>query len=408
MNICGFSRVNYWHGIKGGMDLHGRLLSEGIAEQGHSVSIISTQHPHGTNYEEKNRVKIYYLENTVFGSRRNGWKKESVSKFIELNRQQPFDVIWSQSFDAFGITSFDKNSLKIPVIPTLHGSIEQEARTFRANLLTRIAKPQEIIKSFAGLLFSYIIAQRPLLSFSEKIIVVSNQVTEDIRKWYGPKIAKKCITILNGVDPSLFKPNREQRATIRRKYAIDDNEILLLTLGRLTHEKGHHLAVKALKQLINKGMHLKLLVVGDGKERGILQEMIFSDRIERDVIFTGQVDNRETVQYYNSADIFLMPTLTVEGLPFVLLEAMSCAKPVIASRMGGNTTVIEDTRNGLLVGPGKVDQLAERVRLLVNNQSLAKRISKEARETVLKRFSVDQMVGQTLQVMKEATNQILS
>ena len=289
----------------------------------------------------------------------------------------------------------------------MHGCIEQEAKTFRANISTKISKPQEIIKSFAGLLFSYLIAQRPLLSFSKRIIAVSNQVTEDIRKWYGQKIANECVTISNGVDTSIFKPDRGQRISIRRKYGIDDHEILLLTLGRVTHEKGHHVAIKALKQLINKDMNLKLLVVGDGKEREILQEIICRDRIEKDVIFAGQVDNRETVQYYNCADFFLMPTLTVEGLPFVLLEAMSCAKPVIASRIGGNTNVIEDTINGLLVDPGEVEQLTEKIRLLVNNQSLAKKISGAARETVLKRYSVDQMVSQTLQVMKEATNPIL-
>lgn len=187
MNICSFSRVNYWQGVKGGMDLHGKLLSEGMVNRGHNVSIISTRHPNGTKYEERNGVKIYYLENTIFGSRRKGWQRESVNKFFELHQYLPFDVIWSQSFDAFGLTRLDKSSLKMPVIPTLHGSIQQEARTFITNISSNFIKPKKIIKSFAGLFFSYFIAQRPLLYFSEKIITVSYQVTEDIRKWFGQR-----------------------------------------------------------------------------------------------------------------------------------------------------------------------------------------------------------------------------
>ncbi len=402
INICCFSRTNYWHGIKGGMDLHGKLLSEGIAGRGHEVSIISTRHPSGMEHEERNGVKIYYLKNTVFGSRRKGWQRESVDKFFELHRGQAFDVIWSQSFDAFGLTSLAKRSLKIPVISTLHGSIQQEFRTFKTNILSNFKKPQRIISSLAGLFFSYLIAQKPMLILSDKVITVSDRVNEDIKKWYGQKLVNKCITISNGVDTSIFKPDHGQRISIRRKYGIDDNDILLLTLGRITNEKGHHLAIEALRQLKPQNLSVKLFIVGDGEKADALKESTRREGLERYVLFTGQVDNKDTAQYYNSADIFLMPTLTIEGLPFVLLEAMSCAKPVIASDIGGNATVIENDKNGLLVAPGKVKQLTDKIRLLMDDQNLANALSESARTTVLKYFSIDQMVEHTLRVMEEA------
>lgn len=382
------------------MDLHGKLLSEGLVRRGHNVSIISTRHPNGKEHEERNGVRLHYLKNTIFGSRRKGWQKESVKKFLKSHRQQAFDVIWSQSFDAFGLTCSDRRSIRIPIIPTLHGSIQQEARTFRTNMLSRILKPQKIIKSLGGLLFSYFVAQRPLLSFSDRIVTVSPQVTEDIRKWYGWKIAEKCVTVLNGIDTSHFRPDSQQRATIRGKYGIDDNDIVLLTLGRLTHEKGHHLAVEALTQLKAKDIYLKLLVVGDGEKREALQQRTRSDGAQRDVIFAGQVDNRETAQYYNSADIFLMPTLTVEGLPFTLLEAMSCGKPVIASEIGGNSFVIRNRKNGLLIAPGNVDQLMAEIQSLVADDKLAHELGLSARRTVLDAFTVEHMVEKTLDIMQ--------
>lgn len=384
------------------MDLHGKLLSEGVVKRGHNVSIISTKHPDGKEYEERNGVKIYYLKNTVFGSRRKGWRQESISKFLELHRDKPFDVIWSQSFDAFGAISMRKNLLNIPVILTLHGSIQQEFKTFLTNFFNNLKKPLKIFGSAAGLLYSYFLVQMPLLSLSDRVITVSAKVMEDIKKWFGSKIADKCEIVPNGIDVSLFKPDLEERKATREAYGIDEGETVLLTLGRLTLEKGHHLAVEALKQLRIENLDIKLLVVGTGNYSDNLLSKVKNAGLNDAVIFVGPVENRDTVKYYNSADIFLMPTLAVEGLPFVLLEAMSCCKPVIASRIGGITSAIEDGKNGLLTDPGECAQITDKIRLLLNDPGLANSLAKSAMRSVHKTLSVDRMVDKTQEIMKKA------
>jgi len=401
MNICLFSRVNYWQGIKGGMDLHGKLLSEGLVKRGHNVSIISTKHPDGKEDEERNGVKIYYLKNTVFGSRRKGWQKESTSKFLELHRHKPFDVIWSQSFDAFGVIRLKKNLLNIPLILTLHGSIQQEFKTFLTNFFNNFKKPLKIIGSVTGLLYSYFLVQRPLLFLSDTVITVSAKVMEDIKKWFGNKIIDKYEIVLNGIDVSLFKPDLKERMATREDYGIDERETVLLTLGRLNREKGHHLAIEALRQLRMQNMNVKLLIVGTGNYSDNLLSKVKNAALNDLVIFVGAVENKETAKYYNSADIFLMPTLTVEGLPFVLLEAMSCGKPVIASRIGGIASAIEDGKNGLLTDAGECAQLTDKIRLLINDPGLAKSLAESAMRTVHERFSVDRMVDKTQEIMKK-------
>lgn len=77
-----FPNVTLWHGIKGGMEIHGKLMSEGLVKKGHKVSVISTRHS-----EDKGGVKIYYLKNTVFGSRMINWGRESVKKILDLHRK---------------------------------------------------------------------------------------------------------------------------------------------------------------------------------------------------------------------------------------------------------------------------------------------------------------------------------
>ena len=407
MNVCGFSRVNYWQGIKGGMELHGKFLSEGLVSKGHQVTLLSTKHPHSKKFEEKNGVKIINLINTVFGSRRKGWSKESVKKFLELHENIPFDVIWSQSYDAYGLTLLKKNSLRIPVITILHGCAEQEIKTFIVNFFIRLRKPNKIIKSMLGLIFFYSFIQRKFLNFSDKIITVSQEVSESIRKIYGTKIAEKCFTVVNGVDTSIFKNETDQRIALRKKYKISKNDILLLTIGRITHEKGYHLAINALLHLKNQKINTKLMIVGKGEYLDQLKKEVKRKQLEKDVIFCGFIENDETVAYYNCADVILNPTLTSEGLSYVLLEAMACGKPVVASKIGGVNSIIKNCENGLLFDAGNSSQMAANIKLIINNPLLAEKISFSARKTILQNFSIETTIKNTLSIISKSAQKTL-
>lgn len=400
LNICCFSRVNYWHGIKGGMDLHGRLLSEGLVRRGHEVSMMSTRHPNGAKEIDKNGVRFFFLPNTVYGSRRKGWGIQSLTKMLSLDHQTPFDLIWSQSFDAFGCRHLRRNHSKPNIVATLHGCIEQEILTFKRNLPIQLKTPVNIVKALAALAFSFFAVQRPLLSLCSKIITVSSQVAVDLQKWHGTHIVQKCVTIHNGVDTSRFKPDPEKRDFIRRHYGFSDHETILLSIGRLTYEKGHHLAVELLRDLRKMGLNVRLLIVGSGPAYSFLVRQVRDANLACAVTFVGQVDNDHTPDYYNASDIFVMPSLTAEGMPYVLLEAMACAKPVIASRIGGNTDVIDDGENGFLFTPGKIVELSSRVALFMKGEALSQQIGMRARKQVLNDYSLQQMITRTSDVFE--------
>jgi glycosyltransferase involved in cell wall biosynthesis len=400
MHICSFSLVNYWQGVKGGMEVHGKLLSQGLVNKGHNVSIISTQHPEGKEIEEQKGVKIFYLQNTLFGSRRNQWPSESVRKFQELHQQDPFDVIWSQSFAAYGLAHAKSQAINIPVIPILQGCIHQEIITFKSNLFHKYRNPHTILKTLMGLFFSYYREQKPLLARSSRIITVSHELIHDLKRWYGPHIANKALSIYNGIDTHLFSPNNQHRKNIRAKFGVRDSEILLLTCGTLNKEKGHHLAIESLHYLKEQIPNIKLMIIGSGESKSNLEKRTGDAGFDKNVIFVGFVNNDDLPKYYNSADIYIMPTLRVEGLPFVLLEAMSCGKPVVASRIGGNISVVKDGSNGLLIEPGDILQLAEKVKLIINNPELHKRLSSSARGTIVDNFTSDHMIKKTIDSMR--------
>lgn len=375
--------------------MHGKLLTEGLVRRGHQVSLITTRHPDGREYEENEGVSIHYLRDTRFGARRNNWPQASVSRFHRLHEEQPFDVVLSQSFAAYGLKSGRLN-LRIPVVPMLQGCIKQGIMSFRSNVLRDPKRPVAILRSFTGLFYSYYAVEKPLLSMAARIVVVSNELKDDLKRWYGDSVADKAVVIFNGIDTERFSPNPDFRRDIRDKYDVAERETLLLSLGTVNREKGHHLAVAALERILPKNPNTKLMIVGRGEYEQRLKKEIDYSNLGDNVVLTGRIDNLETPKYYNAADIFLMPTLRIEGLPFVLLEAMACGKPVIASQIGGNTSVVRDKENGLLVQPGNVDELADGISLLLNNEELARGLSSSARTTVLDDFNIDQMVDKTL------------
>jgi glycosyltransferase involved in cell wall biosynthesis len=91
-------------------------------------------------------------------------------------------------------------------------------------------------------------------------------------------------------------------------------------------------------------------------------------------------------EQYRDCDIFCFPTLG-EPLGKGLIEAMACGKPVIASKIGGPTEIVQSGINGILVPPGNAKVLAEKILLLANDENIRRRMGEKARETILERFS---------------------
>ncbi|GAJ06472.1 unnamed protein product, partial [marine sediment metagenome] len=116
------------------------------------------------------------------------------------------------------------------------------------------------------------------------------------------------------------------------------------------------------------------------------------------VFFLGKIDNKEIHKFYNLADICVFPTLRSEGLPYVILEAMACEKPVIASRIGGIPSIIKDRENGLLIEAGNSSQLEQRIVKLLNDKNLAKNLGENARLHIIKEFSLHNMIQKTIRI----------
>jgi len=387
MNICIFAKYLPVH-ITGGMEIHIHELVGGLAGRGHKVSIITSRHPEEIKKEERKNLTIYYLRSEAKHTRER-YYRESAKLFDEMNQKEDFDLVHSQSTLAYGYVKYSKKNM--PLVVTSHGTALGEFKT--------ILQGRQKWKSFFGLplwLKRYLLDERVTFQEAGRIIAVSNELKEDIERQY--KIPEeKLITIPNGIDTNRFKPLPVE--DLRKRWNLTDEKVILC-VGNLGKGKAVQLVLKVLPSIL-KQFNVKLLIVGTGRYLPELKDLAEKLNLVKFTTFTGGIPNQELQRYYNLADVFIMPTMLLEGLPLVILEAMACEKPVIASRIGGIPTVIKSNEDGILIEPGNLKELEEKILEVLSDKELAKRLGKNARKKVVERFSLDRMVEDTIRVYKD-------
>ena len=227
-----------------------------------------------------------------------------------------------------------------------------------------------------------------LFSFlPDRIICNSKAVAERfIRRGAMPP---KIRVIYNGVDIESFKPDTIAASAVRRELGIGPDEAVVTITSRFDRRKGHEVLFKAAAIVLNRmpksARKLRLLVVGgvvfDEEEIRFtrLREMAQREKISDSVVFTPFRDDMPAV--YAASDIVVLPSVA-EACSRVLLEAMACARPVVAVNSGGTPEMVADNETGFLVETGDPETLAQKIALLVNDRILAAKMGAAGRERV--------------------------
>lgn len=376
----------------GGREIHVKELSEGLAKRGHEVTIFTTKHPMGIKHEIKNDVNIYYYDKNNPKIYRASFFKDFSDFFQKMNKGKKFDVVHNQqTLLGYSFIKYHKNN--IPLVTTLHGTTENEIKSAlnTKSIKGLIIATHLIFRSF------YCPVDKITLNNADKIIAVSTELGEDIKKQYRLPEGKLAI-ILNGIDVNRFKPM--SAGGIRKKWALNYEKIIL-SVGAINEQKGFHLLLKVLPDILEYDKKIKLVIVGTGPYLSKLKNIANKLNISESVIFTGRVSDDDLPRYYNLADIFVNLTMRLEGLPLVIIEAMACEKPVVASAIGGIKDVIEDGVSGILVAPGNINALKGNIIKVLGDEQLAHEFGKNARKRVVERFSLDRMVEDTIKVYEE-------
>lgn len=203
-----------------------------------------------------------------------------------------------------------------------------------------------------------LIVGKQTLKDADKIIAVSN-ATKDYVLSLGAKPGK--IKVLhNGVDLVKFRSLAGKREEMRRKLGIPIDGIVVLTVRRLVYKNGVDTLIDSANIAIKKNPRIVFLVVGKGPDYNDVKLKAQQLGIKDNFRLAGFVSGEDLPFYYNAADFFVLPSKSGEGLPLVVLEAMACALPVIATNVGGIREILMEDY-GKLVPPNKPELLAKAI-----------------------------------------------
>lgn len=227
--------------------------------------------------------------------------------------------------------------------------------------------------------------ERFICQLFDKIIAVSRDIKGQLLQ---KKISNSKIEVIqNGIDPSIIESESQPFAEFA--FDVPHGHTVFAVIGRLFPDKGHRFFLEALAKLSRSHGAVHGLIVGDGPAREDIEAQVMKLGLQDRVTLCGLRKDMKCI--YDRIDCLVIPSLR-EGLPYVLLEAMSNRIPVVATPVGDIPLLIEDGVTGYLAPPEDADTLCARMAGVLNNSSKQKDIVERAYRLVRKEYSAERMV----------------
>jgi glycosyltransferase involved in cell wall biosynthesis len=192
--------------------------------------------------------------------------------------------------------------------------------------------------------------------------------------------------IYQGTDVKRFISNEERKKDSFMRYPLPENASPVLgNVGMFEERKGQVVLLEAVLKLVKDVFpDLHLILVGEGPDEQMLKNKVREMGLDNNVTFFPFT--REPMYVFERIDILVLSSLYKEGLPNVLLEAMSMNVPVVSSKMAGVPEIVKDGETGYMVEPGKSEPLAEAISKLWSDRTAYKKISRKGRELMEESF----------------------
>ncbi len=241
--------------------------------------------------------------------------------------------------------------------------------------------------------------QRLLIRYASKITVLLHDhvivISENDRRAalsYNVAPSSKVTLIHNGIEVLQFLP----RAQAQHELFGQEYPLVIGTIAEWTKNKGLDFLIVALPAVLQKFPEAKLCLIGWGEESAKCKVQSAKLGLENHVFF---ISKSPAAPYLKAFDIFVLPSLK-EGLPYTLLEAGLAGLPVVATRVGGVPDIIEHEKNGFLVSPISLTDLADSIIQLCQNADLRKQMGEENKRRVTAEFSLETMMQKTIALYK--------
>ncbi len=236
--------------------------------------------------------------------------------------------------------------------------------------------------------------------WGQKVIAISDQVREHLLGDFHLD-PQRIELIYNGVDLEKFKPIPPEAVRAEKgRLGLDADKKTVGHIGRLSSVKGQKFFVLAAAEVAAKRKDIQFLIIGDGEEGEHLKRLIREKGLEDAVFIRPSMP--QTAVALSLMDVFCMPSLQ-EGLGISILEAQAQGVPVVASRVGGIPSIVEDGKTGLLCEPKDPVVLAAALLKILNDETLKNTLVQKAKAQVREKFSLGLMAERTRSLYRSLT-----
>ena len=254
------------------------------------------------------------------------------------------------------------------------------AKKYNKRLVYRTSQTVEGFYLFKLTKYLVVPIARKAYDYSKFLLFTNHQAEERCLRLGLIRDTKKNIIIGHATDIKCFRP---------MKNVNESDKTILLSVGGLYKIKGHHLIIRALKKIIDSGFDAELWIVGKGYYKNSLLELARKLGMDSKVKFLGTKNHEELAQIYNKSSIFVLANY--QEITPAVNEALACGKPVVVMECGGREFVIPDESHGLVAKKFDVDDLSNKIKKLIVDKRLARKIAHNGRQHIIKNFSIEEV-----------------
>ncbi|BAU28300.1 glycosyltransferase involved in cell wall biosynthesis [Aneurinibacillus soli] len=366
----------------GGLQNYLTMLKSGLEELGHRVDIIApTQFERdkltGLRKEIKKDNKQFYRDRygcyseKILDNDRHLYSYEMMLRDMNLER---YDIFHAQDRFTANILGALNERYKKPLLFTPHGFMTHSKLKF--NLIEKDSIEATYFLSL----------DRKAIESSSQVIILC-EAFRPILKSLGAEDSQMT-TVYTGIN---FRADN-----IEQKAKMLEDKTIITCISRLRPRKGHKYLFEALALLKNQLKNVDVWIVGDGVMREELENQVRALQLDN-VFFLGS--RTDVPELLSQSDIVVLPT-TSDTLPISIIEAMFAQRAIITTNCGGIPELIQDYHSGLLTEPGNVQQLAEKLSLLLHDSTLRETVAQNARKVAKKHLTVTNMVKKIEEVYR--------
>ena len=364
--------------VTGGSFASTLRFSDLLSKKGHKIIIISSSQKGKPAIDYHNKIKIYRLPSLIIPKtdKKLYLSIPSKKKIKQIIQEEKIDIVHvTMPFPQSSRAIKAARHLSVPVIT--HSHVQSEN--------WEVYLPTKLRTSLVNKVFNKI-----LVSFHNKAdkIICPSKFSERLLQKNG--INKPTVVISNGVNTLKFKKVPFSKADLK-KHNLSETSKKVLFVGRLDPEKNIEVLIKAASVIKKEYPNFEICIVGGGKLKEHLEKLAANLDIKENIKFLGKISDEDLIKAYNFCDFFVLPSL-IELESMVVLEAMSCGKPVIIadSDQSAASQFVED--NGFLFNPLVPEDLAEKCLSILKNKNLLKKMSKNSYK-ISRRYDINKSVS---------------